>query len=272
MLSIYSNIGSQDAQIRLGQAQESSARTMAKLASGLRIASVADDPSGLGIATAFDTQVRSYNQASRNTNDGISMLQTVDGALGQVHGALGRMRELAVQSASGTLSDTDRVNIQSEFAQLQTEITRIANSTSFGSVALLASDQTVTLQVGVNSTASDKIDIAIKQETADKLGIDKLTVDKNTNAQSALSTLDTAIKNVSQERAGLGAMQNRLRVALDNNTSFAKNLGAAVSRIRDVDVAQASGEFARSQVLAQAGISVLAQANQIPNQALSLLR
>lgn len=272
MLSIYSNLSSQDAQIRLGQAQAASARTMSKLASGLRIASVADDPSGLGISVAFDTQVRSYNQASRNTSDGISMLQTVDGALGQVHGALGRMRELAVQSASGTLSDTDRVNLQSEFAQLQTEITRIANATSFGGVSLLAADQTVSLQVGVNNSAADKIAVVIKQETADKLGVDKLTVDKSANAQAALSTLDTAIKNVSQERASLGAMQNRLDVALDNNQQFAKNLGAALGRIRDVDVAQASGEFARSQVLAQAGISVLAQANQLPNQVLSLLR
>ena len=141
-LSIFSNAASVDAQIRLGKTQEMTANTMSKLASGLRIASVSDDPAGLGVSMVFDTQVRSYSQASRNTNDGLSLLQTTDGALSQVHGALQRMRELAVNSANGTLSNTDRVNLQTEFSQLQSEIDRIATSTRFGNISLLAAKQT----------------------------------------------------------------------------------------------------------------------------------
>mgnify|MGYP000845568896 CR=1 FL=1 len=271
-LSIYSNAASADAQIRLGKTQEMTANTMSKLASGLRIASVSDDPAGLGVSMVFDTQVRSYSQASRNTNDGLSLLQTTDGALSQVHGALQRMRELAVNSANGTLNNTDRVNLQTEFSQLQSEIDRIATSTRFGNISLLAAKQTVTLQVGINNTNADKIDVVIDTSTTTNLKVDTLKVDAQNSSQNALDPLDTAIATVSAARAQLGAMQNRLRVANDNNQAFSKNLSAAVGRIRDVDVAEATADLARSQVLTQAGIAVLSQANQAPNQALSLLR
>ena len=271
-LSIYSNAASTDAQIQLGRAQAASASTMSKLASGLRIASVADDPAGMGVSTVFDTQVRAYAQASRNTNDGISMLQTTDGALSQVHGSLQRMRELAVNSANGTLTAGDRTNLQTEFAQLQSEIDRISGSTKFGNLQLLSAKQTVTLQVGVNNTTSDKVDVVIDTSSTANLKVDSLTVDTQGNSQAALATIDTAIATVSSARAGLGAMQNRLQVANDNNASFAKNLSAAVGRIRDVDVAQATADLARTNVLTQAGIAMLAQANQAPNQVLSLLR
>src|SRR5436853_4428883 len=146
-LSIYSNMASVDTQIRLSRAQDRVNMNMSHLSSGLRIAEAYDDPAGLGVSVGFDTQVRSYQVAARNTNDGVSMLQTVDGALGQLHGALQRMRELAVQSANGTLTTVDRANIQTEFAQLQTEISRISGSTKFGSLQLLNADSTVTLQV-----------------------------------------------------------------------------------------------------------------------------
>lgn len=271
-ISIYSNAASVDAQIRLGAAQEMSAKTMSKLASGLRIASVSDDPAGLGLSMVFDTQVRSFTQSARNTNDGVSMLQTVDGALSQVHGSLQRMRELAVNSANGTLVNADRTNLQTEFAQLQSEIDRISTSTNFGSLSLLAAKQTVTLQVGVNNTASDKIDVVIDTSSTTNLAVNALTVDTQANSQTALASIDAAIATISQSRAGLGAMQNRLHVANENNASFAKNLSAAVGRIRDVDVAQATADLARTNVLTQAGIAVLAQANQAPNQVLSLLR
>jgi flagellin len=270
-LSIYSNLASVDTQIRLGKTQESASKLMAQLSSGLRITNASDDPAGLGIATAFDTQVRSYNQAARNTNDGLSMLQTVDGALGQVHGALQRMRELAVQSANGTLGTSDRNNIQQEFSQLQTEITRIGNSTKFGSVQLLAADSTVTLQVGSNNTTSDQVAIAVGKQNATQLKVDTIKVDTMTGSTQSLDSIDTAIASISDARASLGAMQNRLRVAYDNDQAFAKNLGAAVSRIRDVDVAGAAADLARTNILSQAGISMLAQANSSPNMVLSLL-
>lgn len=270
-LSIYSNSASTDAQLRLGRSQSATADVMSQLASGLRIASVADDPAGAGIATDFDTQVKSYNQAAQNTNDGISMLQTVDGSLSQVQGALSRMRELAVESSTGTISNSDRSNIQTEFAQLQTEITRIANSTSFGSVSLLSSNQTVNLQVGINNTSYDSVAVTVGAADAGTLGVATLKVDQQTNATAALATLDTALSTVSQNRASLGAMQNRLDVALNNDQSASENLGNALGRIQDVDVAQASAQLAQDQVLTQAGIAVLAQANQSPNEALTLL-
>lgn len=275
-LSIYSNMASTNAQIRLGKAQDMVNKNMAQLSSGLRIASIADDPSGMGIAVQFDTQVRSYSQAARNTNDGLSLLQTVDGAMGQIHGVLQRMRELAMQSSNGTLTDgVERTNLQSEFKQLQSEIDRISNSTAFGNVQLLnGATSQITVQVGVANSSNDAIVLGIPQtDTGAKgLNLTGMVIDKQTNATAALSTLDTAIQSISTSRATLGAAQNRLRVALDNDNAFASNLSAAVSRIRDVDVASASADLARNQVLTQAGIAVLAQANQAPNQALSLLR
>lgn len=275
-LSIYSNMSSTNAQLRLGKAQDMVGKSMAQLASGMRISSISDDPSGMGIAVQFDTQVRSYNQAARNTNDGISLLQTVDGAMGQIHGVLQRMRELAMQSSNGTLTDgVERKNLSSEFVQLQSEIDRIANSTAFGNVQLLnGATSTLSIQVGVANSANDAITLSIPTtDTGAKgLNVGTISVSSLTNSTAALSTLDTAIQSLSQNRATLGAAQNRLRVALDNDNSFAANLSSAVSRIRDVDVAAASADLARNQVLAQAGIAVLAQANSQPNQALSLLR
>jgi len=273
MLSIYSNLSSVDAQVRLSRTQDMVNKNMAHLASGLRIATAADDPAGLGISTQFDTQVRSYNQAARNTNDGISLMQTADGALGQIQGALQRMRELAVQSSNGTLASADRVNIQTEFAQLQTEITRISSATNFGNVQLLNAASTVQIQVGVNATASDSISVNFNKEDAATLKVDTATikVDTAAGATAALANIDTAISQLSSDRATVGAAQNRLTVAMQNDQDFAKNLGAAVSRMRDVDVASESAALARNQVLTQAGISVLAQANQAPNQALALL-
>ncbi|MCS6915575.1 MAG: flagellin [Myxococcales bacterium] len=271
-LSIYSNVASLDAQLRLNRTQTKIAHGMAQLASGLRIAESYDDPAGLGVSTAFEAQVRSFQQAARNTNDGISMLQTVDGALGQIHSALQRMRELAIQSSNGTLADSDRTNIQTEFAQLQAEIDRISGSTRFGSIQLLNADTMITLQVGSNNTSADSIEVSIQQQDTAALQIDSLKVDTQAEATASIDAIDAAIARISSERATLGAMQNRLRVALDNDHVFAKNLSATISRIRDLDVAQATADLARNQVMAQAGIAVLAQANQTPQMTLALLR
>jgi flagellin len=271
-LSIYSNLSSHEAQLRLGRSQEQVTRVMAQLSSGLRIADVADDPEGLGVSQGFEAQVRGYHMAERNTQDGISMLQTVDGALSHVETALQRMRELSVQAATGTLTSVDRANIQSEFAQLQTEISRIAGSTRFGSLALLAADSTVTLQVGPNNQTADTIAVAVTARDATVLKVDTIKVDTQTGATASMSTIDTAINALSADRARYGAVQNRLRVALDNDRVWGQNLSAAVGRIRDVDVAEASARLARLQVLTQAGVAVLAQANQVPQMALSLLR
>jgi flagellin len=273
-LSIYSNISSVETQLRLGRTQDAQQKAMSHLASGMRISEAADDPAGLGISVGFDTQVRSFAQAARNTSDGLSLLQTVDGALSQVHGALQRMRELAVQSANGTMGTADRSNIQAEFSQLQTEIQRISASTKFGNIQLLNAASTVTLQVGANNTTADSVAVVVNAQDAVTLKVDTASIGVTTQAASTASidAIDTAIASVSGDRASLGAQQNRLRVALDNDNVFAKNLGAAVGRIRDADIAMESANLARTQVLAQAGIAVLSQANQAPNMALSLLR
>ncbi len=275
MISIRTNLSSIDAQLRLSRTQDMVNKTMAQLSSGLRIASASDDPAGLGISTNFDAQVRSYNVAVRNTNDGISLLQTADGALGQIHGALERMRELAMESANGTLASVDRVNIQTEFTALQSEITRVSQSTRFGNVQILSAASTIQLQVGINATANvDTINLALNKEDAKTLAVDQTTINvgDTTSVNTAIANIDTAIASISGDRANIGALQNRLTVAMQSDQEASKNLGAATSRIRDVDVAQASGDLARNQVLLQAGVAVLAQANQSPQAVLALLR
>ncbi len=273
-VSIYSNIASLDAQMHLGNTQLAVAKNMGHLSSGLRINSAADDAAGLGIATLFNAEVRSYAQASRNTNDGISLLQTVEGALSQTHDILTRMRELAIESANGTYGSADRQNIVVEVQQLQSEIDRIANSTRFGNVQLLQAATSVTLQVGILNTAADRIDLNLAKADTIALGVDVkgVAVDAQTSAQAALNAIDLAIGSVSAQRATIGALESRVGVARNNDTEFQVNLSAATGRIRDVDVASESGDLARNQVLSQAGLAVLAQANQFPQQALKLLQ
>jgi flagellin len=273
-VSIYSNISSLDAQIHLGNTQMNVQRNMAHLASGLRVSNAADDAAGLGIATLFNAQVRSYAQAERNANDGISMLQTAEGALDQVHTILTRMRELAMQSANGTYGSVDRVNIVSEVTQLQNEIDRISTSTRFGNVQMLNGPTSLTLQVGIMNSVSDQLTLTMGAADSATLGVDtgSVKVDTQTSSQAALSKIDTAIAAVSAQRANIGALQSRVNIARTNDTAFRLNLSAATSRIRDVDVAAESAELARNNVLMQAGVSVLTQANQAPQVALSLLR
>jgi flagellin len=273
-VSIYSNIASLDAQMHLGRTQQNLQANMGHLASGLRITTAADDAAGLGISTMFNAQVRSYAQGERNANDGISMLQTAEGALQQVHTILTRMRELSVQSANGTYGTADRANIVVEVQQLQAEIDRISASTRFGNVQMLNAATTVTLQVGINNSAADQFAIAMAASDSTTLGVDTgaVKVDTQTSAQAALTKLDSAISAVSAQRATIGALQSRVGVARSNAQSFRENLSAATSRIRDVDVAQESADMARNNVLMQAGVAVLAQANQAPQVALTLLR
>jgi flagellin len=273
-ISIYSNIASLNAQIHLGVTQQNVQNNMAHLSSGLRITNAADDAAGLGISTNFNALIRGYAQNERNANDGISLLQTAEGALGQVHTILTRMRELAVQSANGTYGSTDRANIVVEVQQLQAEIDRISASTRFGNIQMLNATSTVTLQVGVNNSAADQIAISLGAADSTTLTVDtgSVKVDTQTSAQAALTKIDTAISMVSAQRANIGALQSRVGVARTNAGTFKQNLSAANSRIRDVDVAQESADLARNNVLMQAGVAVLAQANQAPQVALSLLR
>jgi flagellin len=257
--------------------------SLQRLSSGLRVNSAADDSAGLGIATTMNANVRSMNQATRNANDGISLVQTADGALNETTNILTRMRELAVQSASGTLNDgTDRSYISNEFVQLQSEIDRIAGATQFNKQDLLTgagganSDGTYAIQVGAGTTVNDTITITTSDATAKGLGVDattaKIDVKSATNATAAIDAIDKAIDNVNSQRSTLGSFQNRLTSTINNLQVAVENTSAAQSRIQDVDVASETANMTRANILSQAGVSILSQANQTPQAALKLLQ
>jgi flagellin len=273
-LFINTNIASESAQKNLGSNQSKLAVSFARLSSGLRINSAKDDAAGLAISESLKSQIRSFNVAERNASDGISMAQTAEGALGEVHDILGRMRELATQASNGSLTSTDRGFLQTEFSSLQSEITRIQGSAKFNGRALVGSTAaTITLQVGLDNTASDQIAVTLGGVSLGSIA-GSSTVLSGTSASGALSalgTIDAAIGSVSTARATFGAAMNRLETAQNSIQTMRLNLSAANSRIRDVDVAQETSALSRNQVLTQAGVSVLAQANQLPQLAFGLL-
>jgi flagellin len=274
-LYINTNVSSLEAQRNLNSTQRSQGLNFQRLSSGMRINSAADDAAGLGISESLTAQTRSMSVAERNTNNGISMAQTAEAALGQVGGILIRMRELSVQGANGDLAATDRGYLDTEFQSLRSEITRIADSTKFNGRDLLAGASTaVTFQVGINNTAADQIDISFGGVDLTALGIAASSVSGATaaNSQASITSLDTAIAAVSTRRADFGASINRLSTTVSNLQSMRTNMTAANSRIRDVDVAEETASMARNQVLSQAAVAILSQANQAPQLALSLLR
>jgi len=273
-LFINTNVGSLQAQGNLAQTQMNQQRNFQRLSSGMRINSAADDAAGLAISESMGAQVKSYAVAQRNSNNAISMAQTAEGALGQTSGILSRMRELAVQGSNGDLGATDRGYLDTEFTQLKSEIDRISQSTTFNGKALLAgATNTITFQVGINNTAADQIQVAFGGVDLTSLGVNASNVAGATAAasQASITAIDTAITNVSTQRANYGASMNRLNVTVANLQTMSTNTSAAYSRIRDVDVAEETASMSRNSVLAQAGVSVLAQANQAPQLALKLL-
>jgi len=273
-LYINTNIASEQAQKNLQGNQANLQTSFARLSSGLRINSAKDDAAGLAISESLKSQIRSFNVAERNAGDGISMAQTAEGALGEVHGILGRMRELATQAANGSMTSTDRSFLETEFDSLQTEIGRIQGSAKFNGKALVgATASTVKLQVGLNDDANDQIDVSLGGVALTSISQSaSLSGTSASSALAALATIDAAISSVSTSRAGFGAAMNRLEVAQSGIQTMRLNLSAANSRIRDVDVASETASLSRNQVLTQAGISVLAQANQLPQLAFGLLQ
>ena len=282
-ISINSNISSLNAQRNLSKTQSSLQTSLQRLSSGLRINSAADDAAGLAISTTMNAQVRSMNQATRNANDGISLVQTADGALNETTNILTRMRELAVQSASGTLNNaTDRSYISNEFVQLQSEVDRIANSTQFNKQDLLTGvggangNGTFAIQVGAGTTANDQITITIADSTAATLGVDattaKIDVTSAANSTAAITAIDSALDTVNGIRSNLGSYQNRLTSTINNLQVAMENTSSAQSRIQDVDVASETANMTRANILSQAGVAILAQANQAPQAALKLLQ
>ncbi|HEY3668720.1 MAG TPA: flagellin [Polyangiaceae bacterium] len=273
-INIQTNIAALSAQKNLGANQKLLAGSFQRLSSGFRVNSAADDAAGLAISESMKSQIRSYTVAQRNASDAQSMAQTAEGALGDVHDIMGRMRELAMQSANGDLGTTDRGYIATEFKSLQQEVGRIQKSAQFNGQLLInatAAAAPVTFQVGLNNTASDQISVTFGGVLLTAVTSTATDLSTAAGALTALGTIDSAISTVSTARSNFGTVMNRMDFATSNIQTMQLNITAANSRIRDVDVASETASLSRNQVLTQAGTAVLAQANQIPQLALSLI-
>jgi flagellin len=255
-LRIQNNVEAFNAQRQLNGTTVRLAKSMERLSSGYRINRAADDAAGLAISEKLRGQIRGLAQATRNTQDAISLVQTAEGALNEVHSMLQRVRELAVQYRNGTLSSADKLAIQSEVNQLASEIERIGSSTEFNGIQLLNSAGTITFQVG----AEDGQTISVA------------TISLGGAGTTDIDEIDTAIVNVSAQRSVFGAVQNRLEHTVSNLSTYQENLVASESRIRDVDMASEMVQFTKLQILQQAGVSMLAQANIAPQSVLTLLQ
>ncbi|MBS8240750.1 flagellin FliC [Marinobacter lipolyticus] len=275
-LGINTNIASINAQNQLNKSQSLNAQALERLSSGLRINSAKDDAAGLQIATSLDSQIRGQTVASRNANDAISMIQTAEGALDEVVNNLQRMRELAVQAANGSNGADQRAAIQEEMDDRAAEITRTLNSAEFNGIKLLSGAATdVDFQVGANTTADDTVTVGfadLATAGATSAVPQSQDVTDATTSQTAIDDIDTALDNVNAKRGEFGAAQNRMDSVLNTLAASVESAEASKSRILDADFASESAKLAKSNVLQQAGISVLAQANARPNQVLSLLQ
>jgi flagellin len=274
-MRISTNVASLNAQRSMATNTREMQKSMAQISTGSRITKAGDDAAGLAISENLKAQVRSLGQASRNANDGISMIQTAEQAMGEVSNIVTRLRELGIQAGSDTIGDNERGFIQKEVDSLKAEIQRVAESTSFGSRKLL--DGTGgTLDIHVGTGANEKTDwisydASITNVTTDNLGLADLDFASKAGARSGLAALDKAQLNVNGSRANLGAMQNRLSSTVDVIGTMNENMSAANSRIRDTDVASSSSELSRNNVMLQGTVAALSQANQLPQMALKLL-
>ncbi len=284
--TINTNIISMNAQRNLDASQNSLATAMQRLSSGLRVNSSKDDAAGLAIAARMETQVRGMNVAIRNANDGISLAQTADGALSQLTESLQRMRELTVQARNATNSDDDKDSLDKEFGELSKEIQRVLGGTTFNGKAILAdSSGTQTFQIGPNTTSNDSIDITTNNLTTDptitavagtdNTGSQRAVIDRTTDPDmlaTVIGNIDLAINTINSQRATLGASQNRFDAVISNLQVASENQSAARSRIMDADFAAETAALSRAQILQQAGTAMVAQANTMPQQVLTLLK
>ena len=285
-LTINTNLISLNAQRNLSTSQSSLAVSMQRLSSGLRVNSAKDDAAGLAIAERMNAPVRGMNVASRNANDGISMAQTAEGSLGQVGDALQRMRELAVQSRNASNSNADKDSLDKEFGQLANEIQRVLGGTTFNGKHILGSEAgTLAFQVGANTTNNDTIDLTTSNMTTDSTittvagtdnsGTGRAKIDStasSTTIGSVIDNIDAAINTVNTQRATMGASQSRFTAVINSLQVSVENQSAARSRIMDADFAAETANMSRSNILQQAGNAMIAQANQLPQQVLTLLR
>ena len=273
-LRINTNVAAMNAQRMLTGSTSNQQKSLERLSSGSRINKAGDDAAGLAISENLKAQIRGLRQAKRNASDGISLVQVTEGGLNEISNILVRLRELSVQAASDTIGDTERSFTNREFQSLKEEIQRIATSTNYNGTQVLAGrEQPIDIQVGVYNTANDRLsyDTKFADSRLEALGVAEETVASKLGAQLSLSKIDGGLKQVNEVRSTLGAMQNRLASTVNNLSIYDENLSAANSRIRDVDVAEESSELVKQNILQQAGVSVLAQANSSQQQALKLL-
>ena len=273
-LRVNTNSASINAQRNLAMVSDRLAGNFRRLSTGLRISTAADDAAGLAISERLRSQIRSLDQAKRNANDGISLVQTAEGALNEVSSILTRLRELAIQSSNGSVSGQDKETLDQEFQSLVNEVNRIGSSTEFSGIKLLdGSTSSVSFQVGFGTTAGiDTIAVSLQAALSTSLSLQSLDIGSGGSTTTALTNIDSAINTVSSLRGSLGAVQNRLGSTINNLSITVENLSAAESRIRDVDVAYETSQLTRNQILQQASIAVLSQANAVPQSALRLLQ
>ncbi|BEV72212.1 flagellin A [Paludibacterium sp. THUN1379] len=280
-MAIYvnTNIASLNAQRNLSASTDSLKTSLQRLSSGLRINSAADDPAGMAISQTMTLQINGNNQGIRNASDGISLAQTAEGALGQIQNNLQTIRQIAVQAANGTISDTNRSQLQKQVDQLTQEISRIVQTTNFNGTVLLSGGANITFQVGASGVASNQVvasglDLTsgVSSYATSLTATGTIDITTSAKASAVLSALDTDINTVSNDRSQLGAIQNRFQAVVANMQNYVQNLSDSRSRIVDTDFASETANLTQNQILQQAGTAILSQANQVPQAALTLLK
>jgi len=280
-MAIYvnTNIASLNAQRNLATSTDSLKTSLQRLSSGLRINSAADDPAGMAISQTMTVQINGNNQGIRNANDGISLAQTAEGALGQIQNNLQTIRQIAVQAANGTISNTNRSQLQTQVDQLTQEISRIVQTTNFNGTMLLSGGANITFQVGASGVANNQVTASgldltsgINSFASSLTATGTIDITTSANASAVLSALDADINAVSNDRSQLGAIQNRFQAVVANMQNYVQNLQDSRSRIIDTDFAAETANLTSNQILQQAGTAILSQANQVPQTALTLLK
>jgi len=278
-MAINTNSSSLTAQRHLTTNARGLQKSISRLSSGVRVQSASDNAAGIAISENMRAQQKGFSQAMKNANDGVAVLQTAESGYQSISDLLIRMRELAVQSANDSVSDTERGYLDTEFQDLISEIDRVSNVVEYNGISLLdgtagslsATTGTMTFQVGTRNSANDRVSITLTTQNASALNVDSQTVATQASAQATIATIDLALEALSTDRAQVGSTINELTHAVDNLASTIENYGNSISQIRDTDMAAESSDFSKANVLQQAGVSMLSQANQSPNLVLRLL-